>query len=396
MAGDEEDESFSLGSGRPHIDTTPRKPAPESDGSQADPATPDEKKEPEVRRAEPVTESEDALDHALRAQKEERIIEEQNLKQQQQAQMDLQQLYSDPVPKMPSFEETYPSPTLPPGFGQTNNDLKTAMMRYAAVALPLAFAFGARGGGWAGGAAKAFAEGLEGVKAGYLKKSQQGYALWKYQNDMAIEQGEHKMTYYKDVIANRTMNMTEKKEQIQAMAKYWGDSAIAAKAITESYHSTVDILENREKLLSDAIKARAEAEGKLATLMGSTEEQKEYLAYLARKSMEGGHPELAKEMEDAVQGKQGASFAEAYWKATKLYPFKEFHDARRKEKLEEIEAEARGRAAAGVVGKSEGKKQARVKKNPADLNLGPDFEKQGNTHELTPDPGDKELSPHGD
>ena len=69
MAGDEEDESFSLGSGRPHIDTTPRKPAPESDGSQADPATPDEKKEPEVRRAEPVTESEDALDHALRAQK---------------------------------------------------------------------------------------------------------------------------------------------------------------------------------------------------------------------------------------------------------------------------------------------------------------------------------------
>ena len=283
-------------------------------------AQPD-KPEPEVRRAELATPADkaqqqytDALETYQKFMKDAMISEESYMKNKQWVDTQMQQLLSQQNEKMPSFEEIYGQQTNPPDQEKLKKQYGLSVLAYSAIALPLMFAFG-RGSGTQAGAMRGFAEGLNGIRESYDQKAQQGISLWKAQNDMRYRMGVERMNYYKEVLANRKLDKTEKMELLGHIAEYYKDAAVSQKTLAEDYKGVVDHLEKQERLLRQQENHYRQHEGKTFDMVKSKDRQ-EYITRLLEK-----YPDLRK-------GLQSAEGSDAWWKAydegMKRYPYAEF------------------------------------------------------------------------
>lgn len=215
-----------------------------------------------------------------------------------------EKLLSEPLPKMPSYSDLYGD--VQGQQQQQSQALKNwkrkeslAMLAYAAIALPLAFF--TRGAAGAG-AMRGFSAGLDALKEGFDDKAKQHIALWKAQNDQMIKEGDRRMKYYKDVLSNRKLDMEERMQMLDLVAKSIGDKSVADAAEAGQWSKTATLLHQREQLLINAKKKSRDIEQAIFPKLGLDQLHKDYVNWLAQK-----HSDLRKGLY--------SSDSDQYWKA---------------------------------------------------------------------------------
>lgn len=285
----------------------------------------------------------DAVQQYLKATDRYQKDTEQNAKDRQWVHQQMQHLLSQPLPKMPSYSQVYPQQTAPPEAatpGGIAKNLWGSLAGYAAIALPLAFMIGRKGpAAW--GAMNGMGKALEAISQGAEQRGQQAITLWKAQNDQAIKIGEQRMSYYKDILANRKTDLEEKMQLLQHTADYFEDRQVADKAEAGNWKDVVDVLRQRDQLVANAQKWRAQHEMGILKEFGLDAAHKDYIGRLAAKN-----PDLR----DGLSSSDPATYRAAYDKAVKRYTWDQYIQDRKRE----IGAETKARKDAGEEMPGEG------------------------------------------
>jgi hypothetical protein len=309
-------------------DPQPAAPPPQDQNS-----SPPEQAQPNVQRALPVdpqTQYEDALQQGMRLRKEQMSADERYTKEAEWAHKQAEQLLSDPMPKMPSFEEAYPQPKpMPTQAAQDKKSRAQTVAAFIGVAIPLALALGGRRRGAAIGAIAGLSQGIQAINEGYDDKAKHAAALWKQQNDMAAKYGKDQMEYYKDIIANRKTNIEEKMQLLNHTAESFKDEAMMKKTEVEQWDGVVKTLTGREKLLQDFMKNKQQNEEKIMRMLGSGAEYEDYKQRLIQKS-----PSFKK----AIESGDSERYFDEYNKASEKYPWQKFLDEKQQMKIKEAKA----------------------------------------------------------
>ena len=295
--------------------------------------------EPEVRRAEPVEvrkaqpvtledRFKSATEVAYDNYRQLRSDQAQALKEEEWYTQQKQRLLSEPMPKMPSFEEMFsPGPYGgPPAQTQALTPQQQGFkfghfLAYSAVAYPLALLSGKRGqAAW--NAMEAAGIGMNGIASGNRGQANAAGVLWKEQNDEALKWGDARLRYYEKIIQNRNTDLKEKLELAETMATFYKDKVTADIAASGEWDKFIGHLGKLETVLNNAHKVRAAHEMAIMTDLGLGPEMKAYVQQMYTQN---------KDLRAGLQSEDPAEYMKAYDEGVTRFPFKKFHEAKLKE-----------------------------------------------------------------
>jgi hypothetical protein len=175
-------------------------------------------------------------------------------------------------PPPPQYQQYQPPPTVE----ANRKNLFTSLLHFAAIAVPLAVAFGHKGGraGWA--AIGALGHGLENLMKGNEAQYKDSMEQWRYQNEQIRETNTQKMDMYKNVLANKKLSMDQQMDLIGVISKQFGDEKLHDATKIKDWQHTYDNLLKKEGALQ---KHKEWEQKEYPTLQKQLGKDKEMLEY---------------------------------------------------------------------------------------------------------------------
>jgi hypothetical protein len=146
-----------------------------------------------------------------------------------------------------------PRPQAPPAGPDQQAERKRQVMStlgYMAVAIPLAFLLGRKGGYAASAAMSAFGMGLQQLVKGQKEESDSTFARWLKQSELAANAGREQLNYYKEVLANKRLNTDSKMKLMGMIAQSYEDPVLADQARLKNQQGVINNLEKTEQALN--------------------------------------------------------------------------------------------------------------------------------------------------
>jgi hypothetical protein len=192
---------------------------------------------------------------------------------------EMEKQIAQPLPQMP-MPTAYQQQ---PDYQENRRHMGKAAMGFLAVAIPLAIAFGARGGGYSAGAMGGLAQGINNVIHGYDDQFKESMASFQQHNQMIHQEYEDRLNTYKQILNDRGMKLNQKMGLIDIVAKQYHDGQLARDAQSGQYEKMLSNLENKEKLLKDHGKQTQKATNNLYSAMQKDKDWTDYRIFIQGK-----------------------------------------------------------------------------------------------------------------
>jgi hypothetical protein len=307
------DFSLSSGSGAPN-DTQQSDAAPDTvpaQAAQTDPApAPDPAPQPAPDNTDQGTTNADmvAEGHRLMKQSEDHIAA-WNAKSAPYYDQ-YEKALKESLPPVPQFQQYQP----PPSLQANRKNLFGSLLGFAAIAVPLAVAFGHKGGraGWA--AMAALGHGMENLMKGNEEQYKNSMEQWRYQNEQIKETNTQKMNMYKEILSNKKLSMDQQMDLIGITAKQFGDQKLEDVTKIKDWQQTYNNLLKKEGALDKHKQWEEKQYPSLQQQLGKDKEMLEYRQIFMDKHGFDPYPDDAKSLSEDQKKQRGTDSFEKWQK----------------------------------------------------------------------------------
>jgi hypothetical protein len=155
---------------------------------------------------------------------------------------------------------------------------KSKLLSFALMAIPLAIAFGRRGGASTWAAIGALGAGLKAFEQGNHAQAVQQYQYWQQYAKWAHEQKTERLNLYKEILANRRLSMEQQMKLLEMAGRQFHDRVLGDKAQAGAVNEVVRNLQHKEQALSKERKTTNKVAKGYLTDVFNTPEGKAYRA----------------------------------------------------------------------------------------------------------------------